>query len=257
MTANPIIFMVASPFPSRRWGAAAWPEAVCFSKILQFAVKSARRVACATDRSGSLSVLRKAIETSSASGIPLAARQPNRWSRWAPILTAFALAVFAIVAVRSLREPVLRAAGGALVASEPVASADVIILAIDSEGAGALEAADLVRSGVSKRVAVFHDDPSTEHDEFIRRGLPYEDTGARQIRQLTSLGVTDVEQISSIAGTEGEGRRTSAMVRRAASPIDRGGGQQGSLATVAARARPSDERACDACRSSSRALLKF
>jgi hypothetical protein len=157
------------------------------------------------DRSGSLCVLRKAVETSSASGIPLTARQPNRWSRWAPILTAFALAVFAIVAVRSLWEPVLRAAGGALVASEPVASADVIILAIDSEGAGALEAADLVRSGVSKRVAVFHNDPSTVHDEFIRRGLSYEDTGARQIRQLTSLGVTDVEQISSIAGTEGEG----------------------------------------------------
>ena len=125
---------------------------------------------------------------------------------WAPILVVVALAAFAIVAVRSLREPVLRAAGWALVVNEPVASADIIVLSLDSGGAGALEAADLVQSGISKRVAVFMDPPSGEDHEFIRRGLPYEDAGARQIRQLRSLGVTDVVQISRIDGTEGEGR---------------------------------------------------
>jgi len=117
-----------------------------------------------------------------------------------------ALAAFAIVVVRSLREPVLRAAGWALVVNEPIAPADIIVLSIDSGGAGALEAADLVQSGISKRVAVFHDPPSGEDYEFIRRGLPYEDEGARQVRQLTSLGVTDVVQISRIDGTEGEGQ---------------------------------------------------
>jgi uncharacterized SAM-binding protein YcdF (DUF218 family) len=126
-----------------------------------------------------------------------------RWPRWVPILVMLALAAFAIV---SNREPVLRAAGRALVVNEPVASADVIVVSLASGGAGALEAADLVQSGISKRVAVFMDPPSGEDHEFIRRGLPYEDAGARQIRQLMSLGVTDVVQISKIDGTESEGQ---------------------------------------------------
>jgi hypothetical protein len=78
-----------------------------------------------------------------------------RWPRWALILLALALAAFAIVGIRSLREPVLRAAGWALVLNESVAPADMIVLSLDSEGAGALEAADLVQSGISKQVAVF------------------------------------------------------------------------------------------------------
>jgi hypothetical protein len=62
-------------------------------------------------------------------------------------------------------------------------------------GAGALEAADLMQSGIATRVAVFADPPSAEDHEFLRRGLPYEDGAARQIRRLRSLGVTDVVQI--------------------------------------------------------------
>lgn len=125
---------------------------------------------------------------------------------WATLLAVLALLAVAIVAVRPVRAPVLRAAGWALVASEPVAPADVIVLALDSGGAGALEAADLLHSGVSKRVAVFEDPPSGEDFEFIRRGLPYENLSARQIRQLANLGVTNVERISKIDGTESEGR---------------------------------------------------
>ena len=129
------------------------------------------------------------------------------WPTWAAILAALALAAFAIIAIPSLREPVLRAAGWALVTkNEPVAPADVIVLSIDSGGAGALEAADLVHSGVSKRVAVFADPPSGEDYEFIRRGLPYEDAAGRQIRQLRTLGVTDVVQIPKVEGTESEGQ---------------------------------------------------
>ena len=95
------------------------------------------------------------------------------WPRWAVALVALALVAFAIVAIRPLREPVLRAAGRALVVnSEPIIPADVIVLTVDSGGAGALEAADLVRSGVSKRVAVFEDPPGGEDHEFVRRGLP-------------------------------------------------------------------------------------
>ena len=129
------------------------------------------------------------------------------WPTWAAILAALALAALAIVAIPSLREPVLRAAGWALVTkNEPVAPADVIVLSIDSGGAGALEAADLVHSGVSKRVAVFADPPSGEDYEFIRRGFLYEDAAARQIRQLRTLGVTDVVQIPKVEGTESEGQ---------------------------------------------------
>jgi hypothetical protein len=128
----------------------------------------------------------------------------SRRLMWAPILVVVALAVFAIVAVRSVR--VLRAAGWALVVNEAIAPADIIVLSLDSGSAGSLEAADLVQSGISKRVAVFMEPPNEVEAEFIRRGLPYEDSGARQIRQLRSLGVTDVARISIVDGTEDEGR---------------------------------------------------
>jgi hypothetical protein len=129
-----------------------------------------------------------------------------RWWRYAPIVVMLALAAFAVVAVRAVREPVLRAAGWALVVNEPVGPADIIVLSLDSDGAGALEAADLVQSGISKRVAVFIDTPGAVGQEFIRRGLPFEDAAAGEFRQLTSLGVTDVVQISRVDGTESEGR---------------------------------------------------
>jgi hypothetical protein len=122
------------------------------------------------------------------------------------ILVMVAATAAAIVAFPSVQEPVLRAAGWALVVNEPVAPADIIVVSLDSGGAGALEAADLVQSGIATRVAVFTDPPSGEDHEFIRRGLPYEDASARQIRQLKWLGVSDVVEIPRTdAGTEGEG----------------------------------------------------
>ncbi len=131
----------------------------------------------------------------------------SRRPRWAAILVVVALAAAAIVVVPSVREPVLRTAGWALVVNEPIAPADIIVITLDSNGAGALEAADLVQSGIATRVAVFADPPSGEDDEFIRRGLPYEDASARQIHQLRWLGVTDVVQIPRTeVGTESEGQ---------------------------------------------------
>jgi len=122
------------------------------------------------------------------------------------ILAVVALAVAVIAGVPTVREPILRAAGWALVVKESVAPADMIVISLDSGGAGALEAADLVQSGIATRVAVFADPPSGEDLEFIRRGLPYEDGAARQIRQLGWLGVTDVVRIPRTdVGTEGEG----------------------------------------------------
>ena len=128
-----------------------------------------------------------------------------RRPRWSAMLIVVASAA-AILAIPSLRESLLRAAGRVLVINEPVSPADIIVLALDSGGAGALQAADLVHGGIATRVAVFTDPPSGEDLEFIRRGLPYEDLAARQIRQLGWLGVTDVVKIPrSEAGSEGEG----------------------------------------------------
>jgi hypothetical protein len=138
---------------------------------------------------------------------PMKRRRIFGWPWWATVPAALALVAFAIVTIPFLQEPVLRAAGWALVVNnEPLAPADIVVLTLDSGGAGALEAADLVQSGISKRVAVFEEPPSGEDHEFVRRGLPYEDAAARQIRQLGMLGVTDVARISRIDGTESEGR---------------------------------------------------
>ena len=128
----------------------------------------------------------------------------SRRPRWAPILVVVAVAAATIVAARPLQEPVLRAAGWALIVNEPVARADIIVIVPGGGGAEALEAADLVQSGIATRVAVFADPPSGEDHEFIRRGLPYEDAAARQIDQLKWLGVADVVQIPR-ADTETEG----------------------------------------------------
>ena len=117
------------------------------------------------------------------------------------------MAAAVIIAVPSVRESVLRTAGWALVFNDPIAPVDIIVVSLASGGAGALEAADLVQGGIATRVAVFSDPPSGDDHEFIRRGLPYEDASARQIRQLRWLGVTDVMQIPGTeAGTEGEGQ---------------------------------------------------
>jgi hypothetical protein len=62
-----------------------------------------------------------------------------RQSRLVPILVGVAaLAAILIVAVPSVREPILRNAGWALVVDEPVTPADIIVMTADSYGAGAL-----------------------------------------------------------------------------------------------------------------------
>jgi hypothetical protein len=131
-----------------------------------------------------------------------------RWPRvrWAAPIVVISFTTFAIVVFRPIREPLLRTAGWALVVNESVAPADIIVLSLDSGPAGALEATDLVQNGISRRVAVFVDPPNEEDREFIRRGIPYDDVGARQLQRLRSLGVTDVVQISRVDGTEGEGQ---------------------------------------------------
>jgi predicted protein tyrosine phosphatase len=131
-----------------------------------------------------------------------------RVQRWIRILAVVVLSSCIAIGVPAIRSHILRSAGWALVLRQPPAkSADIIVVAVDADGAGTLEAADLVRNGVSKRVAVFADPPSPIVDrEFLRRGIPYEDAAAVSTRQLRSLGIDNLEQIArTVAGSEEEG----------------------------------------------------
>ena len=111
------------------------------------------------------------------------------------------------IAISAIRRPILRAAGWALVVNDRVDPADVIVVTVDTEGAGVLEAADLVHSGVATRVAVFGEPSDTMVErEFIRRGIPYEDAAARSVHYLRALGVDTIDLIPTyVAGSEDEG----------------------------------------------------
>ena len=123
--------------------------------------------------------------------------------------TVGALLLFLLVLVFSayiFRELILTAAGRLLVVSNPVTSADVIVVSVDDRKTGVLDAADLFHHGVAPQVAVFAI-PRDEVDyEYIRRGVPYFNTNAWFTRQLKALGVTHVMLIpQEVSGTEDEG----------------------------------------------------
>lgn len=60
------------------------------------------------------------------------------------------LAFGASLTIPARRHATLRVMGWALVVNNPNQHADDIVVAIDTDGAGALEAADLVHSGVGR-----------------------------------------------------------------------------------------------------------
>ena len=131
-----------------------------------------------------------------------------RVQQWIRILAVVGLSSLIAIGVPAIRRHILRSAGWALVHSDqPAKSADIIVVGVSADGAGTLEAADLVHNGVSTRVAVFADPPDRiVHREFLRRGIPYEDAAAVSTRQLRSLGIDNIEQIAStVAGSEEEG----------------------------------------------------
>ena len=130
-------------------------------------------------------------------------RGRGRWAR-----AAVAALGLGMVAAVPLRQTALRAAGSALVASDGLSPADVVVISTGADGAGVLEAADLVQSGVADRVAVFADPPDPVVDrEFLRRGIPYEDAAARSLRQLAALGIARIEKIPRpVVGTDDEAR---------------------------------------------------
>src|SRR5262249_21645440 len=124
-----------------------------------------------------------------------------RRNQWAWVLPLLLLASAAGIGVVAIRRTMLRAAGWALVVNDPIERADAIVVSRDADGAGALEAAELVDSEVARGVAIFASGPDPVGPEFIRRGIPYEDETTRSIRQLRSLGVETIDQIAGyVAG---------------------------------------------------------
>ena len=121
----------------------------------------------------------------------------SRRRQWLGVLAAAAGLGVLSLAIPGIRTPILRALGRALVADDAPAQADMIVVATGADGAGVLEAADLVHSGVGTRVAVFADPPDPIVDrEFIRRGVPYEDLAARSIQPVTSVSAVIREPTS-------------------------------------------------------------
>ena len=111
-----------------------------------------------------------------------------------------------IVAAATMRRPVLRAAGHALVVDEPIAPTDVIVVPQWAGEAGAIDAADLVRARIAARVAVLSRPPTPAEQELIRRGIGYVDETGSLVRLLRALGVPAIEVIpNAAAGTEAEG----------------------------------------------------
>ena len=149
----------------------------------------------------------ESAEIISARPTPARSTSPLSWAkRPLQLICAGLFLSVVVVAVPSSRTYILATAGRILVIQQSAAKADIIVVAIDVDGAGALEAADLVHRGGCPQVAVFADPPSAVDREFLRRGLPYEDRAAITIRQLHALGVQNVEQIPrSTSGSEQEG----------------------------------------------------
>jgi hypothetical protein len=123
--------------------------------------------------------------------------------------TVSACLLFLLVLVFSayiFREPILTAAGRLLVVANPVASSDVIVVAVDARKTGLLDAADLFHHGVAPQVAVFAKPPTILDYEFIKRGATFFDMGVWSVRTLKAFGVTHVMLIpTEVTGTEHQG----------------------------------------------------
>ena len=126
---------------------------------------------------------------------------------WLTLLSFVAILAIAWMTLPASRRTVLRRAGWMLVASDPSEPADAVVIAVDADAAGTLEAADLIHAGVAQQVAIFTDPPDyTVANEFARRGVQYESGSRRSLRELEQLGVRNAYSISGyVQGTEDEG----------------------------------------------------
>ncbi len=123
-----------------------------------------------------------------------------------PLQLILVVLAFGII-LAVMEKPILRGLGGALVAEDTLEPADIIVMPVWAEEAGALEAADLFHDDVAPRVAVLAAPPEPAQLELIRRGILPKDGKSWLTQLLKNLGVGAVEEISdSVTGTESEGQ---------------------------------------------------
>ena len=134
-------------------------------------------------------------------------RPARRWSLVLPgIAAVLAMATVSVASVPAWRHALLRSIGWVLVAQDPPAKADIIVVSTDSLGAGMLEAADLVKAGFATRVAIFDRAETQLQRELVRRGAPHYDPKAFSIQVLRSQGVSDIVVLPQVVGTVDESR---------------------------------------------------
>ncbi len=127
--------------------------------------------------------------------------------RWAlGLLSVVTLSAVIVASSPDLRHSLLRSAGWALVADDPPAKADVIVISTDAMGAGILEAADLARAGFASRIAIFDRPVTRMSREFARRGVQPLDLKSVSIQLLHGLGLNDITVIPPVVGTVDEGK---------------------------------------------------
>jgi hypothetical protein len=122
------------------------------------------------------------------------------------LLAIVTLAAVIVASAPDLRHSLLRSAGWALVADDPPAKADIIVISSDAMGAGILEAADLAQAGFAGRIAIFDRPVTRMSREFARRGVQPLDLRSVSVQLLHGLGITEVTVIPPVVGTVDEGK---------------------------------------------------
>src|SRR5437763_7737457 len=90
------------------------------------------------------------------------------------------LVLVASIMVVAARRSILRALGNALVVDELIAAADIVVVPHWTGEAGALDAADLIRSGFASRALVVGRPLSAAQQELTRRGIFFVDEASNQ-----------------------------------------------------------------------------
>lgn len=120
-------------------------------------------------------------------------------------LLSVTLGAAGLLVVPASRHELLRFAGHMLVAQDPLTKADIIIVSTDSMSEGVFEASELVHAGIAERVGLFASSPTAMRTELQRRGLPQFDLYLYSVELLHALGISQIEVIPPVVGTNDEG----------------------------------------------------
>ena len=122
------------------------------------------------------------------------------------ILSVITVTVVVVALTPPVRTPVLKLIGHALVIDEPISQADVVVVPEWTQAAGVLEAADLVRQGHARAIAILLGEVEPAERELIRRGLASPQRTSWLVSLARNLEVQVVEAVDGGNGTEAESR---------------------------------------------------